>query len=69
MPPPPASFASALTLSAVSLWCKAFLALTTRRFHVDGLENLYDALHLSDRGGREGPATKRRGVLTSKLAV
>lgn len=44
MPPPPSSLASGITLSVVGLWCKAFLALTTRGYKVHGTEHLLKAL-------------------------
>lgn len=50
LPPtlPRGSIASALTLSAVMLWCKTFLATTTT-VTVEGQENLFKALR-SGRG-------------------
>ncbi|BEI81193.1 hypothetical protein CcaverHIS002_0203530 [Cutaneotrichosporon cavernicola] len=49
------SLASALTLSTVSMACKAFLRATTT-VHVAGEESLYSALGIKGRGG----AWKRR---------
>ena len=49
---PPASLASASVLSAVGLWCKAFLGLTTRRYDVAGVEHLLRALRID--GGGDG---------------
>lgn len=72
MAPPPSSFASALVMSVVGLWCKGFMGLTTRQFRVEGKEHLYNALKLGqDRASKEGPAEKgkRRGVLTSEFAL
>lgn len=41
---------SALILSAVGLWSKAFLSLTTRSLRVRGLDTLLDALKEHDAG-------------------
>lgn len=57
------SLASALTLSAVSLACKAFLRATTA-VHITGEETLYSALGIRGRGGEW---KRRRGVITSEL--
>ncbi|BEI88989.1 uncharacterized protein CcaverHIS019_0203510 [Cutaneotrichosporon cavernicola] len=54
------SLASALTLSTVSMACKAFLRATTT-VHVAGEESLYSALGIKGRGGAW---KRRRGVIT-----
>lgn len=72
MAPPPSSFASALTMSAVGLWCKGFMGLATREFRVDGREHLFRALRLGeDPWSTDKPPgeRKRRGVLTSEPAT
>lgn len=75
MPPPPSSLASAITLSVVGLWSKAFLALTTKSFEVQGRHHLIDALKGEFRGsvkGKEkelavGDGLPRRGIVTGRL--
>ncbi|WWD01391.1 hypothetical protein V866_008335 [Kwoniella sp. B9012] len=72
----PATFASALTLSTIALASKTFLRLTTKKYEVNGLPILLDALRIPHDGKGKGKAVEglekdgdtsqlsRRGIVT-----
>ncbi|WWC69460.1 uncharacterized protein I206_103400 [Kwoniella pini CBS 10737] len=72
----PATFASALTLSTIALASRAYLRLTTKKYEVNGLPILLDALRIPHDGKGKGKAIEgleidgdtsqlsRRGIVT-----
>ncbi|WWC61124.1 uncharacterized protein I303_103703 [Kwoniella dejecticola CBS 10117] len=72
----PATFASALTLSTIALASRAYLRLTTKKYEVNGLPILLDALRIAHDGKGKGKAIEgleiegdtsqlsRRGIVT-----
>ncbi|WRT67139.1 uncharacterized protein IL334_004105 [Kwoniella shivajii] len=72
----PSSFASALTLSTIALASRTFLRLTTKKYDINGLPILLDALKIPHDGKGKGKAIEgldkdgdssqgsRRGIVT-----